>query len=54
MKEILESKHPDQKNPDPEAFINCDALPTLVDVNATADYVNKVAFFFWKCWRKWF
>ena len=45
MKEILESKHPNQKNPDPEAFIDCDVLPTLVDVDVTADHVSKVANF---------
>ena len=47
VKEILESKHPNQKNPDPEAFINsyCDVLPMLVDVDVTADHVSKVANF---------
>ena len=41
--DILQSKHPDQSEPHPDAFVVCDALPTLIEVDVTAEHVQKVA-----------
>jgi hypothetical protein len=41
--EVLESKHPDQVDPDPEAFLECNDLPTLVEIDVTAEHIQKVA-----------
>ena len=45
MKEFLESTQPDQKRADFKAFIDCDVLSTLVDVDDTPDHVNNIAKF---------
>ena len=36
-------KHPDQSIPDPEAFISCNELPLLIDVDVSSDHVKKFA-----------
>jgi hypothetical protein len=43
VKEVLESKHPLQAEGNPEAFIICEELPALVDVDITTEHVAKVA-----------
>ena len=50
VKEVLMEKHPDQSIPDPEAFISCDELPTLIDVDVSSDHIKKsCSFLIWKC-----
>ena len=39
----MEEKHQDQKIPNPDVFLFCDVLPTIVDVDVTAEHVQKVA-----------
>ena len=41
--EVLLSKHPNQHNPNEEAFIQCDDLPEFLDTEVTASHVEKVA-----------
>ena len=43
VKEVLEEKYPDQTIPNPDVFLFCDVLPTIVDVDVTAEHVQKVA-----------
>ena len=43
VQEILQSKHPEQKAPDPEAFLACDELPVLIDIDVTGEHVLKTA-----------
>ena len=40
---MLESKHPPQVESSPEAFIVCEQLPTLVDIDVSSSHVYKVA-----------
>ena len=41
--EVLKMKHPNQSEPHPNAFIECDELPVLVDVIITESHICKVA-----------
>jgi len=41
--EVLLSKHPDQINPDEEAFVECEELPIFLDVEITSSHVVRVA-----------
>ena len=43
LRDTLQSKHPDQSEPHPDAFVVCDVLPTLIEVDVTAEHVQKVA-----------
>ena len=43
VKSVLESKHPPQAESSPEAFIVCEQLPTLVDIDVSSSHVYKVA-----------
>ena len=36
-------KHCEQFIPDPEAFISCNKLPILIDVDVSSDHFKKVA-----------
>jgi hypothetical protein len=45
VREVLESKHPEQKIPNSDAFVPCEDLPFLVDVDITAEHVKKIAGF---------
>ena len=51
VQEVLESKHPEQREPDPEAFIICEDLPVLIDVDVMADHMLKKCkyTFWWSC-----
>ena len=39
VKSVLESKHPPQAESSPEAFIVCEQLPTLVDIDVSSSHV---------------
>ena len=39
----MEEKYPDQTIPNPDVFLFCDVLPTLVDVDVSAEHVQNVA-----------
>ena len=39
----MKSKHPAQAEANPEAFLECDELPSLLDVDITASHVEKIA-----------
>jgi hypothetical protein len=41
--EVLETKHPEQREPDNEAFIDCENLPILIDIDVTAEHILKTA-----------
>jgi hypothetical protein len=41
--DVLKSKHPAQAEANPEAFLECDKLPSLLDVDITASHVEKIA-----------
>ena len=41
VKDVLEEKHPDQAEPSPEAFIICENLPALVEVDITEAHIKK-------------
>ena len=41
--EVLLSKHPNQHNPNEEAFIQSDDLPEFLDTEVTASHVERVA-----------
>ena len=41
--EVLKMKHPNQADPHPDAFIDCDDLPALIDVTVTESHVQKTA-----------
>ena len=41
--DILLKKHPDPGVIDESAFLPCDVLPPLIDLDITADYVEHVA-----------
>ncbi|CAA9994685.1 unnamed protein product, partial [Nesidiocoris tenuis] len=41
--EILESKHPEQLQPDPSLFLQDENLPVLVDVNISETHISKAA-----------
>ena len=41
--QVLQSKHPEQKTPDPDAFIVCEELPVLIDVDVTSEHILKTA-----------
>ena len=43
VKDVLESKHPAQAEANPEAFMVCDDLPVLIDIEVTAEHIAKVA-----------
>lgn len=37
--DVLQDKHPSQMVPDPRTFMNCDELPTLVDVDISESHI---------------
>ena len=37
------NKHPEQREPDNEAFIDCEHFPTLIDINVRAEHILKTA-----------
>ena len=39
----MKSKHPAQAEANPEAFLECDKLPSLLHVDITASHVEKIA-----------
>ena len=41
--EVLLSNHPDQGNPNEEAFMHCNDLPEFLDNDVTASHVENVA-----------
>ena len=41
--DVLQEKHPPQKEADPRAFAQCDDLPLLEDVDITSSHVEQVA-----------
>ena len=41
--EVLLSKHPEQANPDEEAFIECEELPEFLHVEMTSSHIQRVA-----------
>ena len=41
--DILQEKHPPQKHADPRAFIQCEELPLLEDVDITSSHIEQVA-----------
>ena len=41
--EVLKMKHPNQANPNPDAFIQCENLPALIDVTVTESHIQKTA-----------
>ena len=41
--DILREKHPEPGVTDESAFMSCDDLPPLLDLDITADYVERVA-----------
>ena len=41
--EVLELKHPDQTEPHADAFVECDALPILLEVTVTEEHIRKTA-----------
>ena len=40
---MLKLKHPDQADTHSDAFIQCDELPTLIDITITESHIHKVA-----------
>ena len=42
-KDALKSKQPRQAESSPEAFVDCEVLPVLIDIDVTGSYVHKVA-----------
>ena len=40
---VFKDKHPEPRTVDENAFIHCDDLPVLVDVDVTSGYIEKVA-----------
>ena len=43
VQQVLQSKHPEQKTPDPDAFIVCEELPVLIDVDVASEHILKTA-----------
>ena len=43
MLKVLKMKHPNQANPNPDAFIQCENLPSLIDVTVTECHIQKTA-----------
>uniref|UniRef100_A0A8D8RP38 Reverse transcriptase domain-containing protein n=1 Tax=Cacopsylla melanoneura TaxID=428564 RepID=A0A8D8RP38_9HEMI len=41
--EVLQEKHPEQLNPDPNLFLSDDPLPALIDVDVSSNHIEKVA-----------
>jgi len=41
--EVLCDKHPEQKIPEADDFINCENIPPLIDVDITAAHVEQAA-----------
>ena len=41
--QILQEKHPSQAVPPPEAFLSCDSLPFLEEVDVSASVIERVA-----------
>ena len=37
--EVLKMKHPNQANPNADAFIQCENLPALIDVTVTESHI---------------
>ena len=53
--EVLLSKHPDQINPDEEAFVECEELPIFLDVEITSSHgCSSSPSTLRRCWAKWF
>jgi hypothetical protein len=43
VREVLQSKHPESRVPDPSVREDCGALPAFVEPDVTADAVERVA-----------
>ena len=43
VKQVLESKHPSQGEANPDAFLVCEKLPALVEIDVSAEHVLKVS-----------
>ena len=43
VQQVLQSKHPEQKTTNPDAFIVCEELPVLIDVDVTSEHILKTA-----------
>ena len=43
VQQVLQSKYPEQKTPDPDAFIVCEELPVSIDVDVTSEHILKTA-----------
>ena len=41
--DVLREKHPEPYRSGGDAFLSCDSLPPILDVDITADYVERVA-----------
>ena len=41
--EVLQLKHPEQAEPHPDAFVECEELPTMLEVTITEEHIRKTA-----------